>query len=163
MGSRGSVIPHFMELAISGELPITDMRMTRFMMTLEEAVTFVWRSLGEMVGGEIFVKKSPSMRISDIAKAVSENAKLKVVGFRPGEKLHEQMIGVEDAPHTFDYGGYFKILPSIHNWSSELERIGNGTPVGADFRYDSEKNNDWMSIDSLKRWIIANRERLVKL
>jgi FlaA1/EpsC-like NDP-sugar epimerase len=163
MGSRGSVIPFFMELASSGVLPITDVRMTRFMMTLEEAVELVWRAFDEMAGGEIFVKKSPSMRIIDIAKAVSEDARLNHVGIRPGEKLHEQMIGLEDAPHTFDYGSYFKILPAIHNWSADTERIGHGIPVHDSFSYNSETNDDWMSIDSLRRWISANREHLGRI
>ncbi len=111
MGSRGSVIPFFKSLAETGELPITDPRMTRFMITLEEGVKLVWKAFDDMFGGEIYVKKIPSMQIGDIAKAVAPEAKQKVIGIRPGEKIHEQMIGFEDSPHTFEYDGYYKILP----------------------------------------------------
>ncbi len=103
------------------------------------------------------------MRISDIAKAVSEDANLNLVGIRPGEKLHEQMIGLEDAPHTFDYGSYYKILPAIHNWSADSARIGHGIKVRDDFSYNSETNDQWMSIESLREWISANSEYLGRI
>ena len=99
MGSRGSVIPFFLKKKNEGILPITDNRMTRFMISLEEGVKLVWHAFEDMLGGEIYVKKIPSMNINDIAKAVAPDAKLKIIGIRPGEKLHEQMIGIEDAPH----------------------------------------------------------------
>ena len=113
MGSRGSVIPFFLSIAKNDELPITDERMTRFMISLEEGVELVWHAFEDMVGGEIYVKKIPSMKVTDIARAVAPEAEQKIVGIRPGEKLHEQMIGFEDAPHTYEYQGHYKILPAI--------------------------------------------------
>jgi UDP-N-acetylglucosamine 4,6-dehydratase (inverting) len=106
MGSRGSVIPLFLKLSKTERFPITDARMTRFMISLEEAVELVWLSFNNMLGGEIFVKKIPSMNIVDIAKTINPKAKLEIIGIRPGEKLHEQMIGLEDAPYTFNYLTY---------------------------------------------------------
>ena len=158
MGSRGSVIPFFKGLASTGELPITDIRMTRFMITLEEGVKLVWRAFEDMLGGEIYVKKIPSMKIGDIAFAVSSNAKQKIIGIRPGEKIHEQMIGFEDAPHTFEYEGYYKILPAIHGWSSDKNRIKHGKKVDDNFTYTSNNNTEWMSIDDLKMWIELNKD-----
>ena len=108
MGSRGSVIPFFLSIADRGVLPITDDRMTRFMITLEEGVELVWHALEDMVGGEIYVKKIPSMNITDIANSVSPDATHEIVGIRPGEKLHEQMIGPEDVHHTYEYTDYYK-------------------------------------------------------
>lgn len=129
MGSRGSVIPFFMSLASSGVLPITDPRMTRFMITLEQGVELVWHAFDDMNGGEIYVKKIPSMSILDIANAIAPDAEKKSIGIRPGEKIHEQMIGVEDAPHTFAYVDHYKILPMIHNWSADPSRIKDGAKV----------------------------------
>ncbi|WP_320664849.1 UDP-N-acetylglucosamine 4,6-dehydratase (inverting) [Prochlorococcus sp. MIT 1223] len=160
MGSRGSVIPFFIKESSSGTLPITDKRMTRFMITLEEGVSLVWKAFDDMAGGEIYVKKIPSMNICDIAKAISPNAKLKIIGIRPGEKLHEQMIGKEDAPHTYEYSSYYKILPMIHNWHKDPERIKGGTKVVEDFNYVSDKNLDWMSVESLTKWIKKNNIQL---
>lgn len=160
MGSRGSVIPFFMSQAEHGVLTITDPRMTRFMISLEEGVDLVWRAFEDMVGGEIYVKKIPSMTITDIAKAVSPEASQKIIGIRPGEKLHEQMISCEDAPHTYEYDGYYKILPAIHNWSSDPDRINGGKLVAPDFVYSSDSNQDWMSADSLRAWIEKNREKV---
>jgi len=158
MGSRGSVIPFFKGLAPTGELPITDIRMTRFMITLDEGVKLVWRAFEDMLGGEIYVKKIPSMKIGDIAFAVSSNAKQKIIGIRPGEKIHEQMIGFEDAPHTFEYDGYYKILPAIHGWSSDKNRIKHGKKVDDNFTYTSNNNTEWMTIDDLKMWIELNKD-----
>lgn len=163
MGSRGSVIPYFISLADKGVLPITDPRMTRFMITLEQGVELVWHAFENMVGGEIYVKKIPSMGISDIAKAMDPSAKLEVIGIRPGEKLHEQMIGIEDAPNTYEYEGYYKILPAIHNWSSDPERIAGGKRVPDDFVYSSDNNREWMTVESLKEWIRENREKIGKI
>jgi UDP-N-acetylglucosamine 4,6-dehydratase/5-epimerase len=160
MGSRGSVIPLFLSLAGQGVLPITDQRMTRFMITLEQAVELVWRAFEDMVGGEIYVKKIPSMNIAEIAAAVSPDTRLEIVGIRPGEKLHEQMIGTEDAPHTYAYDGYYKILPAIHQWSDDPARISNGSKVQPDFTYRSDNNPDWMSVDTLKQWIALNRDKI---
>lgn len=163
MGSRGSVIPFFLSIADKGVLPITDPRMTRFMITLEEGVELVWHAFEDMVGGEIYVKKIPSMAITDVASATVPSAKQEVVGIRPGEKLHEQMIGSEDALHTFEYPEHFKILPAIHNWSSDPFRIKDGKKVAEDFNYSSDNNKEWMSIQQLKAWIDANREKIGKI
>ena len=161
MGSRGSVIPFFQSLASTNELPITDERMTRFMITLEQGVELVWHAFEDMQGGEIYVKKIPSMNILDIAKAVNPFAKLKFIGIRPGEKLHEQMIGFEDAPYTFRYKDYYKILPMIHNWYNDPLRIKDGIKVANDFIYSSDNNVEWMSIEELGQWISQNKLRLV--
>jgi UDP-N-acetylglucosamine 4,6-dehydratase len=160
MGSRGSVIPFFNKLVGTGELPITDPRMTRFMITLEEGVKLVWRAFDDMLGGEIYVKKIPSMTIGDIAKAVDSKASQKIIGIRPGEKIHEQMIGLEDAPHTFEYDSYYKILPAIYDWSSDPLRIKDGKSVPNDFTYSSDNNTEWMSVDDLKLWIENNRHKI---
>lgn len=160
MGSRGSVIPLFMSLAESGRLPITDPRMTRFMITLEQGVELVWHALGDMVGGEIYVRKIPSMTIGDIADAVAPEAAQDVIGMRPGEKLHEQMIGVEDAAHTYEYPDHFKIIPAIHNWSRDPVRIKDGVKVAEDFVYASDRNADWMRVADLRAWIAANRDKV---
>ena len=129
MGSRGSVIPFFMSIKEKAELPITDDRMTRFMISLDEGVKLVWQAFADMEGGEIYVKKIPSMKITDIATSISQTTVQKIVGIRPGEKLHEQMIGEEDAPHTYEYPEHFKILPAINNWSSSADRIKDGIKV----------------------------------
>ena len=155
MGSRGSVIPFFKKISDAGkkELPITDKRMTRFMITLEQGVRLVWHAIEDMLGGEIYVRKIPSMNILDIAKAVNPDFIQKEVGIRPGEKLHEQMIGSEDAPFTFEYDNYFKILPMINNWANSQSRIKDGVLVDKDFVYSSEKNSVWMPSEELASWI----------
>ena len=160
MGSRGSVIPYFMSIADGNVFPITDNRMTRFMISLEEGVNLVWHAFENMKGGEIYVKKIPSMKVTDIALAVNEHAKQKEVGIRPGEKLHEQMIGPEDALYTYEYKEYFKILPSINDWSNDPERIGSGVKVNPEFRYSSDNNKNWMEVSELKEWIDRNRNNL---
>lgn len=161
MGSRGSVIPFFKSLAHQNELPITDPRMTRFMITLEEGVELVWHAFDDMKGGEIYVKKIPSMTILDIAKAVVPTASHKIIGIRPGEKIHEQMIGLEDAPHTYEFEDYFKILPAIHNWSKNPERINGGKPVPDDFSYSSDTNEQWMKIEELQKWLAAKENKSI--
>jgi len=160
MGSRGSVIPFFMSIKEGEPLPITDARMTRFMISLEQGVELVWHAFEDMQGGEIYVKKIPSMKVTDVALAVSENSQQKIVGIRPGEKLHEQMIGVEDAPFTYEYTDHFKILPAIHDWSMDPERIKNGSLVSEGFIYSSDNNKEWMSIPQLQRWISSNKEKI---
>lgn len=160
MGSRGSVIPFFMSLAHTDSLPITDPRMTRFMITLEQGVELVWHAFSDMQGGEIYVKKIPSMNILDIAKAVAPKSKPNFIGIRPGEKLHEQMIGIEDAPHTFEYQDHYKILPAIHNWSSDPNRINGGVKMKDGFMYTSDKNSEWMTVDSLDSWIQTYRGKI---
>lgn len=156
MGSRGSVIPYFCSIKDSGVFPITHPDMTRFMISLEEGVGLVWTAFKEMVGGETFVKKIPSIKIVDIAKAIDPNAKLEFSGVRPGEKIHEQMIGVEDALNTYEYDSFFKILPAIYGWSTDPERVGEGKKVAPTFRYSSEINSDWMSVTQLQNWMILN-------
>ncbi len=163
MGSRGSVIPFFLSIADKGSLPITDSRMTRFMITLEQGVSLVWHAFDDMVGGEIYVRKIPSMKVTDVAIAVSPEARHEIVGIRPGEKLHEQMIGVEDAPYTYEYSDYYKILPAIHQWSSDPDRINGGEKVSSDFTYCSDNNSEWMTVDFLKTWIEQSREKIGKL
>lgn len=163
MGSRGSVIPFFISQRGKGSLPITDERMTRFMITLEEGVELVWHAFEDMLGGEIYVKKIPSMNVVDIARAVDPEAGHQIVGIRPGEKLHEQMISQEDAPHTYAYDGHYKILPAIHNWSQDAARIGAGVPVPDDFSYTSDNNGEWMAVDELQGWIESNREKIGKI
>jgi UDP-N-acetylglucosamine 4,6-dehydratase len=163
MGSRGSVIPFFASLSDSGELPITDPRMTRFMISLQQGVELVWRAFDDMYGGEIYVKKIPSMTIMDIANAVAPDATHKIIGIRPGEKIHEQMIGSEDAPHTFEYEGYYKILPAIHSWSSDPLRINGGKSVPEGFTYTSDNNSEWMAVEDLKLWIEKNRSNIGRI
>ena len=163
MGSRGSVIPFFLSQANKGNLPITDTRMTRFMITLEEGVDLVWRAFHDMVGGEIYVKIIPSMKVTDIALAIAPEARHEIVGIRPGEKLHEQMIGPEDAPFTYMFDGYYKILPAIHNWSQDPARIAGGKLVHPDFTYSSNSNPEWMSIGTLTDWIDNNQQRIGKI
>ena len=160
MGSRGSVIPFFMSIAKDGILPITDNRMTRFMISLEEGVELVWHAFDDMKGGEIYVKKIPSMKVTDIALAVDNKAKQEEVVIRPGEKLHEQMIGSEDALYTYEYPGHFKILPSINDWSNDLERIGDGIKVELGFTYCSDSNKERMEVSELKKWIEENRNKI---
>ena len=160
MGSRGSVIPFFNSIKDSGEVTITDERMTRFMITLEQGVDLVLKAFEDMIGGEIYVKKIPSMKVVDLAKVVAPKAKHKIIGIRPGEKLHEQMIGEEDAPTTFEYDGYYKILPVINNWSDDGNRIQDGKKVDDGFIYDSETNNDWMSPEELEEWISKNKDKI---
>ena len=160
MGSRGSVIPFF--LSQKDTLPITDVRMTRFMITLEEGVDLVWHALGDMVGGEIYVKKIPSMKLTDIALAVAPEKPQTIIGIRPGEKLHEQMIGFEDAPHTYEYSEHFKILPAIHDWTNDPLRIGAGIKVADDFIYSSDSNVQWMGPDELRAWITKNQQKMGK-
>jgi UDP-N-acetylglucosamine 4,6-dehydratase len=160
MGSRGSVIPFFMSCAATGVLPITDLRMTRFMITLQQGVELVWHAFDDMQGGEIYVKKIPSMSIGDIAKAVAPDAKTKIIGIRPGEKIHEQMIGLEDAPNTYEYEEHYKILPMIHGWSMDASRIKNGTKVKDDFTYTSNNNINRMPVEALRNWIDLNRNKV---
>jgi UDP-N-acetylglucosamine 4,6-dehydratase len=160
MGSRGSVIPFFLSIRDKGVLPITDPRMTRFMISLEQGVELVWRAFEDMEGGEIYVKKIPSMRMTDLARVVAPEAKQEIVGIRPGEKLHEQMIGAEDSFTTFEYPGHYKILPSINNWGIDAKRIKDGKKVAEGFVYSSDTNDEWMSDADLQAWMDANRGKI---
>ena len=161
MGSRGSVLPFFDQLARENAsfLPVTDKRMTRFMITLEQGVELVWHAFADMVGGEIYVKKIPSMTVLEMAKSVAPHIPVNFVGIRPGEKLHEQMIGLEDAPFTYAYDGYYKILPMINDWFNSRDRIKNGEKVPSDFVYTSDSNDEWMSCETLAKWLSAELRR----
>ena len=163
MGSRGSVIPFFESIKESGELPITDVRMTRFMISLEQGVELVWHAFNDMVGGEIYVKKIPSMKVTDVARTIAPDAKHKIVGIRPGEKVHEQMVGIEDAYYTYEYNEHFKILPNINDWSSDAKRIKDGQRVADDFEYSSGNNSEWMTEADLRTWIEANKDKIGKI
>jgi len=165
MGSRGSVIPLFLNMVDNGEqsLPITDERMTRFMISLEQGVDLVWHAFEDMVGGEIYVKKIPSMKVTDLANVISPDTKQQVVGMRPGEKLHEQMIGPEDAGHTYEYRDHFKILPTIHQWSDDPMRIKDGKLVDPEFTYSSDNNREWMTNMELYSWIKENKSKIGKI
>jgi len=163
MGSRGSVIPFFYSLSEKDSLPITDSRMTRFMIPLDKAVELVWKAFEDAKGGEIYVRKIPSMNICDIANAISPAAKQKIVGIRPGEKLHEQMIGPEDAPYTYEFDNYYKILPAINNWDDDPDRISSGNKVPENFCYSSDNNSEWMTVEELKYWIDKNKDLIGKI
>ena len=132
--------------------------MTRFMITLEDAIKLVWFAFDDMMGGEIFIKKIPSIDILTIANAVDEKAKKNLIGIRAGEKLHEQMIGSEDAMNTLEFKTYYKILPSVEEklkkYSSDFKK---GNKVQPDFNYISNKNDNWMTISNLKKWIKNNQ------
>jgi len=157
MGSRGSVIPYFLSLRDQPDIPITHKAMTRFMISLEQSVELVWQAFADMEGGEIYVKKIPSIKVTDIAKAIAPKAKQKCIGIRPGEKLHEQMISLEDAINTYEYDDYFKILPSINNWNEDVNRIKDGRKVPENFCYSSETNQHWLTPNDLRDWIEINR------
>jgi len=163
MGSRGSVIPFFIQEKGKGVLPITDNRMTRFMITLEEGVELVWKAFEDMCGGEIYVKKIPSMKVTDLAISIDKDATHKVVGIRPGEKLHEEMIGKDDSSYTYEYDDYYKILPAINNWSNSKKLIKEGKKVENGFCYTSDNNGDWMSIETLQKWIKVNKNKIGRI
>jgi len=157
MGSRGSVIPFFIEKSKEGVLPITDERMTRFNITLQQGVDFVLKCLQIMWGGEIFVPKIPSYRIIDLAKAIDNNCKIEIVGIRPGEKIHEEMITETDALNTIEFDDYFVILPSTQLWDVEKFRKESNTKPGKfceyGFKYSSGTNPYFLSVDDLKKLI----------
>ena len=163
MGSRGSVIPFFLSIREKGVLPITDARMTRFMISLEQGVELVWHAFDDMEGGEVYVKKIPSMKVVDLANAIAPEAKLEFVGIRPGEKLHEQMISEEDSFYTYEYPEHFKILPAINNWHTSSERIKDGCKVAEGFSYTSDNNSEWMSAQVLQAWVAENEQKIGKI
>ena len=163
MGSRGSVIPFFMSLKDQGVLPLTDVRMTRFLISLDQAIELVWHAIDDMLGGEIYIKKIPSMKVSDIAGVVAPKAKHEIIGIRPGEKLHEQMISAEDSYTTYEYSNYYKILPQINEWKKDILRIKDGVKVSEGFSYCSDNNSEWMTKSELKTWIDANQNYIDKI
>lgn len=154
VGSRGSVVPVFLKMRKNGVLAITDPRMTRFWITLEQGVRFVLARLQRMRGGEIFVPRIPSMNILELAKAVAPGCKIEIVGIRPGEKLHEVLVSEDDARHTLEYDDYYAILPAFHEWDTKGYMKSNGGKACPDgFRYSSDSNTQWLSADELRQMI----------
>ena len=153
VGSRGSVVPFFKKIKETGTVPITDERMTRFWITLDQGVQFVLDSLKRMCGGEIFVPKIPSMKVIDLAKVIAPECDTRIVGIRPGEKLHEAMIMEDDARHTVEFENYYVIQPEFSWWSKNYGE--GGKPLSEGFSYTSENNQDWLDIDDLKLLVDA--------
>lgn len=149
IGSRGSVIPLFMEQKKTGTITITDERMTRFWLTLDQGVQFVLRCIEKMQGGEVFVPKIPSMKIMDLAQAIAPDARIMITGIRPGEKLHEVLLTEDEARHGREFEDYFIIEPEHPFWTENT--ISGGKPMDGNFRYASDTNNSWMTKDDLKR------------
>lgn len=160
MGSRGSVIPFFLEKKKSGILPITDERMTRFNITLQEGVDFVLSALNRMWGGELYIPKIPSYRITELAKAIAPEAKIENVGIRPGEKLHEEMITITDSINTVEFDDYYVILPSTQIWDIEKFRLESGPNAGRfceyGFSYNSGNNEKFLTVDEIRELIKNN-------
>ena len=156
IGSRGSVVPLFQKLVAAGadSLPITDPRMTRFWITIDQGVKFVVDNIARMSGGEIFVPKLPSMKIVDLARALLPDCEIETIGIRAGEKLHEVMVPQDDSRTTLDLGDFFVIEPAFHQWSREnyLE-IHGGTPVAEKFEYSSATNDEWLTAASLRKML----------
>jgi UDP-N-acetylglucosamine 4,6-dehydratase (inverting) len=161
MGSRGSVIPFFLKIKKNDKIPITDLDMTRFMISLTDAINLVWIAFKDMTGGEIYVKKIPSMKITEIAKAINPKAKFKIIGIRPGEKIHEQMIGKDDSYTTYEYRDYYKIFPTSFKVNKKI--IKNGKKVSKGFYYSSENNKHWMTSHQLKKWLIKNSRKFLEI
>ena len=157
MGSNGSVIPFFLNKRKEGVLPITDTNMTRFNITLTQGVEMVIHALENAWGGELFVPKIPSYKIMDVAKAIGPDCEIQVVGIRPGEKIHEEMITASDAFYTYDLGRYYTILPNQHKWklADFLDRF-SAKPVVNGFQYNSRDNEQWETVESLRRLIIEH-------
>lgn len=154
MGSNGSVIPFFLEKRKEGYLPITDPNMTRFNISLDEGVDMIFHALGQAWGGEIFVPKIPSIRILDIAKAIAPNLEHRIVGVRPGEKIHEEMITQSDSFYTYDLGKYYVILPSISNWKIiDFINQYQAFKVPTGFSYNSGENTEWIEIPDIQKLI----------
>ena len=161
MGSRGSVVPFFKKLIAEGatELPITELEMTRFWITLEQGVQFVLKNFERMQGGEIFIPKIPSMKMVDLAKALAPDLGIKVIGIRPGEKMHEIMVPKDDSHHTLEFHDHYVISPSIQ-FTQAVDFIQNnlgekGTPVSYGFEYSSETNKAWLDNKGLMEMINA--------
>ena len=159
LGSRGSVIPFFLERQKTGVLPITDKRMTRFNIPLQQGVDFVLQCLEKMWGGELFVPKIPSYRILDVVKAINPECRLEIVGIRPGEKLHEELITTTDALNTVEFNDYYVILPSAKpNWSLEKFKTESNSTLGnmceLGFSYNSETNKTFLTVENLKKLIL---------
>jgi len=154
IGSRGSVVPFFLKERSKGVIPITDERMTRFNITLEDGVHLVYYAIQHMWGGEIFVPKIPSYRITELAEAIAPSCRIEYVGIRPGEKIHEEMITETDAMHTIEFGKYFVILPSYPLWDvGKYIKTYNGHPCTPGFRYNSGENSDWLSVEQIREML----------
>jgi len=146
IGSRGSVIPFFMQRRPTGVLPITDVRMTRFWITRGQGVQFVLDCLERMQGGEVFVPKIPSMKVTDVAGVVAPECRTEIIGIRPGEKLHEVLVTQDDARHTAEFDRYYTIQPAAHWWDKKRYlRESGGRAVAENFQYSSDTNPDWMT------------------
>ncbi len=157
MGSNGSVIPFFIEKRKQGFLPITDPTMTRFNISLDEGVDMVFHALDVAWGGELFVPKIPSYHIIDVAKAIAPNIEHRVVGIRPGEKIHEEMITTSDAFNTYDLGSYYAILPTVTNWKlEEFIDTFNAKKVPVGFSYNSGQNTHWVNAEELRKLIVEH-------
>ncbi|KOO49605.1 UDP-N-acetylglucosamine 4,6-dehydratase (inverting) [Viridibacillus arvi] len=148
VGSRGSVVPFFKKIRETGVLPVTDERMTRFWITLDKGVQFVIDNLTRMHGGELFIPKIPSMKVTDLAKAIGPECEIKYIGIRPGEKLHEAMITEDDARHTIEFDDYYVIQPEFSWWSKEFSE-GRKT-LDESFSYTSDNNTEWLSVEQLR-------------
>jgi FlaA1/EpsC-like NDP-sugar epimerase len=149
VGSRGSVVPLFLEQARAGRLTITDERMTRFWITLDQAVDLVLFALEHAVGGEVFVPKIPSMRVTDLAEAIAPDADVAITGIRPGEKLHEILLTSDEGRHSIDLGDKYVILPE-HPWWSSRQGWTDGTPLPEGFSYSSDTNEWWLKAEDLR-------------
>lgn len=164
MGSRGSVIPFFLKEKIKGALPITDDRMTRFNILLDEGVDLVFYAIKNAMGGELYVPKIPSYRISDVAKALAPEVKIEIVGIRPGEKIHEEMITETDSLNTYDIGRYYVILPTKPVWKiQDFIKKYNAHPVKEGFRYNSGENSDWLSVEDIRRLVLKHVDPTFKV
>lgn len=161
LGSRGSVVPYFLELAGRGEpLRITDEKMTRFLITLEQGISLVDLAFSEMTGGEIFVKKIPSMSVLDIAEAIDPGGQRIITGVRPGEKIHEQMISEEDSFYTWEFDDHFRIVPTLEEGGFNASAAHSASRVEPGFRYASNLNSHWMSKEQLVAWLEQNEIRI---
>lgn len=163
MGSRGSVIPFFIDKAKDGVLPITDDSMTRFNISLDEGVDMVLYATEHAWGGEVFVPKIPSYKITDVAKAIGPNCELPIVGVRPGEKIHEEMITETDSLNTLDCGKYYVIIPSTPTWEVEkFKSHFNAATVPVGFKYNSGENTEWVGIEAIRKLIIQHVDKNFK-
>jgi len=159
VGSRGSIIPFFKSLKDNESFPITDSRMTRFFITLNEAINLILFALSDMKGGEIYVKKTYSAKVTDIATFIDKKRKHKIIGIRPGEKLHEMMINENDSFYTYEYKEFFKILTPLFDIHKDKKRIGNGKKVKQNFIYSSDKNSKWLTERQFK--ILDKKKNLI--
>ena len=161
MGSRGSVIPVFKEQKSTGKVTVTDERMSRFWLTLDQGVRFVIRQIDNMVGGEVFVPKIPSMKIIDLARAVAPECRVEFVGIRPGEKVHEVLISSDEARLTVEFEDMFVVRP-MFRWSNRLKNWDHGSQLPEGFEYSSDKNTEWISIDQMKKLFGDVQQNLVQ-